>query len=201
MLPAIVLAGGASTRMGTPKALLDDPDGQLFIIRILATLKEAGIQEGVVVTGVHHDVTVEACEARPELASLARCVRNPDPARGQLSSLLVGMDAVAGPHTEGLLVALVDVPMVTAATVKQVVDAWRQRRAPIVRPVVGARHGHPVVFDRKVFGALREAPLDRGAKAVLTSRAALIENVAVDDTGCLLDIDTPDEYARLGRRG
>lgn len=199
MLPAIVLAGGASTRMGTPKALLAAPDGQPFIVRILATLEEAGISDGVVVTGVHHDLIVEACGARSDLTRLARCVRNPDPARGQLSSLLAGMDAVAGPHTEGVLVALVDVPMVTAATVKQVVDAWRKRRAPIVRPVVGARHGHPVVFDRTVFGALREAPLDRGAKAVLTSRAALIENVAVDDAGCLLDIDTPDDYARLGR--
>lgn len=198
MLHAVVLAGGASTRMGTPKALLTHPDGHSFIVGILAALDEAGIRDCVVVTGAHHLETVAACAARPDLAPLARCVRNPSPDRGQLSSLLVAMDAVVGPATEGLLVTLVDVPMVKAATVKQLIDVWRQHRAPIVRPVVGERHGHPVLFDRTVFAALRAAPLDRGAKAVLTTFADRIDNVAVDDPGCLLDIDTPDDYARLG---
>lgn len=198
MLEALVLAGGASTRMGSPKALLADPDGSPFIVRIVSALAEAGLARVVVVTGAHHQGIVDACSSHPTLADMVRCVRNPDPGRGQLSSLLVGMDAVVGPETEGLLVTLVDVPMVTSDTVRRVVRAWVLRRAPIVRPSVGGAHGHPVIFDRQVFANLRAAPLELGAKVVVRSHASRLENVPVEDAGCLLDIDTPDDYAQLG---
>jgi len=197
MLEALVLAGGASTRMGSPKAVLQTPDGRPFIIRIIETLFDAGLTRITIVTGVHHDVTAELC-ASHSVARAVRCVRNPDPARGQLSSLIVGMEAVVGPQTQGLLVTLVDVPMVTADTVTRLVEAWERHAAPIVRPEIGSRHGHPVIFDRQVFGALRATPLDRGARAVVNAYADRAESVAVVDPGCLVDVDTPDDYARLG---
>ena len=198
MLEAVVLAGGASTRMGSPKALLSDPEGSPFIIRIASTLREAGLARVVVVTGVHHQDIAEACSSHAAVAGLVRCVRNPHPERGQLSSLLVGMDAAVGPETEGLLVMLVDVPMVASDTVRRVVQAWKSRRAPVVRPAVGGAHGHPVIFDREVFAALRAAPLELGAKVVVRAHALRLENVPVEDAGCLLDIDTPGDYAHLG---
>lgn len=199
MLEALVLAGGASIRMGSPKALLRTPDGQPFIVRIIETFQAAGLSDVTVVTGTHHDRIVEALASHPASGKGVRCVRNPDPTRGQLSSLLAGMDVVVGPLTEGLLVTLVDVPMVNAGTVRQLVAAWKRARAPIVRPVIGSAHGHPVIFDRQVFAALRTTPLDVGAKAVVRAHADRIENVTVTDVGCLVDIDTPDDYARLGR--
>jgi CTP:molybdopterin cytidylyltransferase MocA len=197
MLEAVVLAGGGSTRMGSAKALLRAPDGRPFVIRIIETLCEAGLPGVTVVTGPHHERIVEACAAHPGVAALSRCVRNPDPSRGQLSSLLVGMDAVVGPATEGLLVTLVDVPMVAADTVRRLVEVWKGTRAPVVRPAVGAAHGHPVIFDRDVFDALRSAPLERGAKSVVRASAERVRDVPVNDAGCLMDIDTPEEYARL----
>ena len=124
-------------------------------------------------------------------------VRNPDPSRGQLSSLWVGMDAVVNADTEGILMTLVDVPMVAASTVTRVVTAWQRTRAPIVRPAIGDRHGHPVIFDRAVLDALRGAPLDAGAKSVVRAHERDILNVPVDDEGCLVDVDTPEEYGRL----
>jgi len=104
-----------------------------------------------------------------------------------------------GPETEGVLVTLVDVPMVTADTVRQLTEVWERTRAPVVRPAVGNRRGHPVIFDREVFEVLRATPLDLGARAVVRAYAERSESVAVTDTGCLVDVDTPDDYARLGR--
>ena len=107
------------------------------------------------------------------------------------------MDAVVQEDTEALLVTLVDVPMLSAATVAGVIDAWRGSRAPIVRPAVGTRHGHPVLFDRSLFAELREAPLDGGAKTVVRRHETRILHVVPPDEGCLQDVDTPEDYKAL----
>jgi molybdenum cofactor cytidylyltransferase len=199
MLPAVVLAAGASTRMGTPKALLPSPDGRPFIARIVRTLAAAGLDTVVVVTGADHDAIVSAVRADAP-AVLPRFARNPDPGRGQLSSIWAGMDAALNAGSEGLAITLVDVPMVEVATVVSVVEAWRRTRAPVVRPAIGERHGHPVIFDAAVFGALREAPLEAGAKVVVRAHESRLVNVAVADEGCLVDVDTREDYEAL-RRG
>ena len=149
MLPGVILAAGDSTRMGSPKATLATPDGRTFVTRIVGTLREAGVTDLVVVTGRHHDAVVEAI-AR-ELSIAPRIVRNPDPSRGQLSSLLAGMDLVVTGSSEGVMMTLVDVPLVRVSTVAAVIEGWRKRRAPIVRPAIGDRHGHPVIFDRAIL--------------------------------------------------
>ena len=197
MLPGIVLAAGDSIRMGSPKALLKSPDGRPFVTRIVDTLREAGIAELVVVTGRDHDDLVNVLRAGARVPPLI--ARNPDPARGQLSSLWVGMDAVVRADTQGILVTLVDVPMVAVSTVTRVVTAWHRARAPIVRPAIGDRHGHPVIFDRAVLDMLRAAPIDRGAKTVVRAHEHDLLNVPVDDEGCLVDIDTREDYKKLSR--
>ncbi len=95
------------------------------------------------------------------------------------------------------MMTLVDVPLVRVSTVTAVIAAWREARAPIVRPAIGDRHGHPVIFDRAVFEALRRAPLDAGAKSVVRAHEAEIVNVPVDDEGCVTDVDTPGDYEAL----
>ena len=163
MLPAIVLAAGDSTRMGAPKALLLTADGRPFVAAVIRALAAAGVTDIVIVTGRDHEAVVAAVgtDAPPVTP---RFVRNPDPARGQLSSLWVGMDAAIEPDTEALLLTLVDVPLIRPETIAAVVDVWRRTRAPIVRPAIGDRHGHPVVFDRAVFQELRGAPPDANQK-------------------------------------
>jgi len=182
--------------MGFPKALLAAGGGRSFVVRILATLAEAGLRELVVVTGRDHDAVREAVAAAA-LPVEPTVVRNPDPSRGQLSSLWVGMDAVRTSDAQGLLVTLVDVPRIDASTVRRLLDVWDRTRAPVVRPARGARHGHPVIFDRALFEELRHAPVDVGAKAVLQAHAAAVVDVPVDDEGCLVDIDTPEDYGRM----
>ena len=196
VLPALVLAGGASSRMGTPKALLTAPDGRSFVARVVSTLAAAGVTEIVVVTGVEHEAIVSMVELeRPPIAP--RFVRNPDPSRGQLSSLWVGLDAVEAAETGGILTTLVDVPMILPGTVAAVVARWMDTRAPIVRPIFEGRRGHPVIFDRSVFGELKAAPLDAGARVVVRAHWADSVDVPVDDPGCVVDVDTPDDYRRL----
>ena len=180
--------------MGSPKALLADPDGVPFIVRIVSSMREAGLTHVVVVTGKHHDAIVEVLAHSPE-RDAARIIRNPDPARGQLSSLWTAMDACAT-DAEALVMTLVDVPMLSPATIAHVLEAWRRTRAPIVRPAYGNRRGHPVIFDRTVFDELRRAPLELGARAVVSAHYHEVVNVPVDDPGCIVDIDTPDEYRR-----
>ena len=95
-----------------------------------------------------------------------------------------------------MLVTLVDVPLVTAATVEALLAAYRASRAPVVRPARGGRHGHPVIFDRAVFDELRRADLAAGAKTVVQARLDQVLDVPVEDGGAFLDVDTPDDYAR-----
>jgi molybdenum cofactor cytidylyltransferase len=196
VLAAIVLAAGNSKRMGTPKALLSDAAGDAFVVRIARTFFAAGLEDLIVVTGATHEPVAEAL-ARADLPFTPRLARNPDPSRGQLSSLWTGLDAAERPELRAVLMTLVDVPLVRAATVRAVVDAWRATGAAIVRPAIGDRHGHPVLFDRALFAELRAAPLDEGAKTVVHAHAHDVVNVAVDDADSLTDVDTPADYARL----
>jgi molybdenum cofactor cytidylyltransferase len=199
VLGAIVLAAGDSTRMGTAKAVLPDARGRPFVARLVRTFQAAGIEEVVVVTGTAHDAIVAALDhegVRPP-----RVVRNSDPSRGQLSSLWTGLDALQPLELEAILMTPVDVPLVKEDTVRTVVEAWRRRRAPIARPVMGDRHGHPVLFDRTMFAELRRAPLGEGAKAVVHGHQDQLLNIEVDDEGCLTDVDTRADYEALLERG
>lgn len=189
-LPAIVLAAGASTRMGAPKALLEvGVSGQSFVERIVATLTDAGVGPVVVVTrdGLAADIAARC--------GSARVVVNPDPDRGQLSSLLTGLDEIGA--AAAVLVTLVDLPLVRADTVRALGGAWRASRAPLVRPVSRGRHGHPVVFGAELIAALGSADPRTGAKPVVRLFLDRAVDVPVDDEGAFADVDTPEDYARL----
>jgi len=198
MIPAVVLAAGKSSRMGRTKALL--PVGSLhetFLRRIIRVLREGGIDAIVVVIG-GDAAAVRASLPRSD-ASLA-AVENPRYEEGQLSSLLVGLAAVEQRHDEvdAVMVTLVDLPLISADTVRSVLDAFRAKPdAPLVRPRRGGRYGHPVIFNRSIFGELRRADPSKGAKPVVHTYAAQEVNVDVVDDGAFIDIDTPEDYERF----
>lgn len=197
MIAALVLAAGASSRMGQPKAALSlGSGGRTVLSTAVNTLLDAGLPSITVVAGAHADA-VRTAWPRPH--PRVRIIDHPGWAEGQLSSLVAGLTAVEDPELEAVLVTLVDVPLVTAATVRAVVAAWRTTRAPIVRPVDGRLHGHPVIFDRSVFEELRSADLAVGAKAVFAAHVAEILDVPVSDPGAFEDLDTPEDYRRVLR--
>jgi len=196
MVVGIVLAAGASSRMGRPKALLPI-GGDTFVTRVCRTLLEAGVDDLLVVSGAEHDA-VAAALSRAGLP--ARIVENPRREEGQLSSVLAGLAVADRPGVDAVLVHLVDAPLVRPDTARAVLDAFQRTHAPIVRPAVGGRHGHPVLFARRLFDELRRADPSVGAKAVVRAHAAEICDVPVDDEGACQDIDTPEEFARLASR-
>lgn len=195
MIRAIVLAAGASSRMGQAKAALPlGTTGDTVLARVVRTLLTAGLPSVTVVAGAHIDA-VRA--AMPAFEPRARVVEHLGWAQGQLSSLLAGLAAVDDAQLEAVLVTLVDVPLVRPESVSAIVHAWRQTRAPIVRPVDGHRHGHPVVFDRTVFEDLRQADQNVGAKAVFATHASRRLDVPIKDDGAFVDMDTPDDYRTI----
>jgi len=182
--------------MGQPKAGLPaGGPGSTFASAAATALHEAGLGPVTVVAGAHLEAVREAVAGLP----FVRVLPHTGWAAGQLSSLQAALADVVTPEVEGLMVTLVDCPLVLPDTVRTLVAAWRRTGAPIVRPAFGDRHGHPVIFDRATFEDLRCAPVELGAKAVLKKWAAQVLNVPVTDAGVLADIDTPDDYARFRR--
>lgn len=197
MIRAIVLAAGASSRMGQAKAALPlGQTGETVVSTVVRTLLRGGLPDVTVVAGAHIDAVRMAM---PSHQPRARVIEHPGWQQGQLSSLIAGLDAIADPLLEGALVTLVDVPLVRPDTVAAVVAAWRRTRAPIVRPADGDRHGHPVIFDQAVFAALRAADPAVGAKAVFAAYRDRVLNVEVQDPGAFIDLDTPGEYEEVLR--
>lgn len=193
VIPAIVLAAGKSVRMGRLKATLPIDHRDTFLTRIVRTFAEAGVTDVTVVLGYQAPVLME----RLRQAGLSpRLVINDAFETGQLSSLLAGLNAIDGEGVEAILLMLVDAPLVTPETVRAVLERYRETRAPVVRPVRGNEHGHPVLIDRSLFQALRAADPNRGAKSVVRGNVSPAGDVTVTDPGAFMDLDTPEEYER-----
>ena len=197
----LILAAGASSRMGRSKAALPLRDrADTFLSRLLRTFIVAGLPDIVVVTGANAELVQRAAG---RVDRRVRFVHNADWEAGQLSSLLAGLNArvpgsAAGDHiVEAVMMTLVDVPLVSPATCARVLAAWRSSRAPIVRPARGDEHGHPVMFDRSLFAELRAADPRQGAKAVVRAHAHQILNLPIDDDGAFADADTEADYQAL----
>lgn len=170
-----VLAAGAGTRMGEPKATLL-VGGQRLLDRAVAALRAGGCDPVYAV--VRAGVSVAGAVA----------IVNPEPELGQRSSLELAVAAAGG--ADALAVVLVDVPGLTSSAVRAVVDAWRPGRIAVAA-ARGVRT-HPTVMALPLWrAALDVAGADEGARALLASRPELVDEVAVasDPT----DLDTPDD--------
>jgi molybdenum cofactor cytidylyltransferase len=193
MIPGIVLAGGTSSRMGRPKALLPvGANGETFLDRVTRTLLDGGVDEVLVVVGAD----AEAIRAQAKETARVSIIQNPDYEQGQLTSLLVGLRRIDRSAASGALVTLIDIPLVSADTVRTLMTAHRTEAASIVRPVSNGRHGHPVIFHSRLFDELSRADPSIGAKLVVRAHAADTLEVMVEDEGAFIDIDTREDYER-----
>ncbi|HSH44667.1 MAG TPA: nucleotidyltransferase family protein [Longimicrobiales bacterium] len=192
----IVLAAGASTRMGRPKPLLM-VGGETFLRRATGTLRAGGCGEVVAVlaAGPAAGPDAGACVTEVE-ASGARSVTNRTGSQ-QIDSLRLGLEALD--RGCGAAVVLpVDHPLVRPDTIAALIHRWRsgdEGGAAIVRPVHQGRPGHPTLFPRTTWPDLMR-PQPRGARSVVEGGTHPVADVAVADDGVTADIDTPDAYAR-----
>jgi CTP:molybdopterin cytidylyltransferase MocA len=197
---AVILAAGAGMRLGgVAKALLRARSGATFLEQIVTTARTVGLDTGVIVVGPPHAEDV-ASRAR-ELG--LHVVLNSKPERGMASSVALGFAAIADTECHEAWLWPVDHPDVTPATLDVLVAALAQHdiARPIVRThprgadgevVVGvtARGGHPPLIARRVWPRFAAcADLPNGARDVFAS--ADVVDVAVDDLGCIRDIDLP----------
>jgi molybdenum cofactor cytidylyltransferase len=190
-LEGIILAAGESRRMGYPKPLLE-VGGRTFIEQIAETML-AVVPRVVIVLGAYRD-RVRAAIPRDTRITI---VENPNYARGQLSSLKVGLGAIH-PDSNGALVQLGDHPLVRVETFRSVADYYDRVDKPIVIARYEGRRGHPVIFDRAVFGELLSAPEEEGARHVVNADPSRVAYVDLDDPGINLDLDTPADLLRAG---
>ena len=192
VIAAVVLAAGSSTRMGQPKLLLPLA-GTSLLRRVVEEAVASDAGDTVVVTGAYRDAVER------ELAGLAvRLVHNPDHARGMSTSLRAGLAALR-PETAAALVLLADQPLVDRGIVNALIEVYSRTGARIVQPRYGGEPGHPIVWDRALFGELMAQDGDRGGRDILRRRAGEIAWHELPDAHIRLDVDTPDDYQSLRR--
>jgi CTP:molybdopterin cytidylyltransferase MocA len=189
----VVLAAGRGSRMGGPKALVEF-EGESFLGRVVKSMRRGGV--GPITVVVAEGMADVAEESR---AAGADVVANPHPERGQLSSFEVGV-GVLGSGCLGAVVALVDHPLVRPGTYRAVAQALREHEEAFVVPLFGGRRGHPLGMGRRWFGELSRVPEGEGARWLLRRYADHVVEVATNDPGILLDIDTGEDLDRALRQ-
>jgi len=190
VIAGIILAAGASSRMGTPKALLDYR-GETFLDRLIRVL--GGVTDPVTVVLGYH-----ATEIRAKVRGQAIFVINPEPERGQLSSLQTGLAALP-PDAEGVAFIPMDCPAVREETAARLSRAFRAREPEtlLVIPRCDGHRGHPVFAAKAIVEELLALPSGAQARNVIHRHIACTQYVDVDDPGILTDVDDPAAYHRL----
>jgi CTP:molybdopterin cytidylyltransferase MocA len=191
VLAAVILAAGASERMGSPKALLPYR-GATFLEHLLAVTRHARVGLVRVVLGAHADEIRARTGLAPETVLL-----NPGWQAGQLSSLQTALCSLPPGATEGILLCLVDHPFVTAELVAGLVAAFDRAPGSIVLPVYRGRRGHPVIFPSRLYPELLRAPAEVGARAVVRAHAAEVVEVATEEEGVVLNLNDPETLRRF----
>jgi molybdenum cofactor cytidylyltransferase len=188
---AVILAAGASSRMGTPKQLLEF-GGQTLVKRAALAAQNAGCNPIVVVTGA------DAEELEKELHGLnLRTANNPEWESGIGSSIRAGVQSVlkANDKVTALLLMLCDQPYVTSAVLRGLITAHRETGREIVASSYGGTFGVPALFGKAFFPELVRLENEAGAKQVIQRHLAQVHLFPFPQGE--IDVDTPADFARL----
>lgn len=196
VLAGLILAGGASTRMGAPKPIMPWGD-KTFLQAVIDKMKTAGVEPVVAVLGAHfrkaHD-HCRSCGAAP--------IFNRDWALGQFSSLQTGLGELSkllssgefdGEKKCGVMVALVDQPHIASQVFGEVAEAYKKFPDELIIPTFQERRGHPYVIPRDLFSSVLAMPASAITRDFLNAHQSLLMLLPVADSGILFDIDTPED--------
>ena len=188
---AVVLAAGASSRMGSPKQTLQFR-GQSLLRRAAIAALSAGCRPVIVVTGANAELS------RRELEGLdVREVLNTRWETGMASSIRAGIEELvsAAADADAAVMMLCDQPHVTAEVISGLVAAHRVTGRPVVASTYGGSFGVPAIFSRTLFAELARLEGAAGAKQVIERHAS--ETHFLPFQGGEVDVDTPDDFSRL----
>jgi molybdenum cofactor cytidylyltransferase len=185
MLAAVILSGGASSRMGSPKALLAY-QGRPFLEHLLEIAVHPQIGFRRVVLGADAGPIAKAIHLQAD-----EIVINPDWEKGQLTSIQAALRSLP-PGTDGILLCLIDHPLISASMIEELVERFYKSGKPIVLPVYEGRRGHPLIFAASLYDELLAAPLETGARAVVWAHSREVEEVRTNEEGCVLNLNDPE---------
>jgi molybdenum cofactor cytidylyltransferase len=194
VIAAIVLAAGASSRMGRQKLTLPMADGRPLVRVSVEQVLAAGVDDTVVVLGGDAEAVALALAPLP-----VRTVVNSRYAEGQSTSLRAGLDALR-PGTVAAVVALGDQPLPDPDVIRRLIAAFRATGRLIAAPVYRDGRGNPVLFAASLFAELGAVTGDRGGREVVARDPARVAEVSVD-ASMPADIDTPEDYRTAHGRG
>ena len=185
-LTGVILAAGASSRLGRPKALLTFR-GETFLDRLLAHFFSV-CSEVIVVARPDQPLMIGR-----EIGPYPKFVVNQKPELGMLSSLQCGLAAIS-PQAEAVIFSPVDYAPVQRDTIHQIVEAFN---GILTLPVYEEKRGHPCIFSRQLTKELLEVPVTDSAKTVIHAHLFEARLVAVKDERTVEDVDDMAAYQRL----
>jgi len=187
MITGILLAAGVGSRFGSNKLLHPLPDGTPIAIAAARNLLGA-VDKGIAVV-------------RPSSAELADLLKaegfqviiSPDADEGMGNSIAFGI--AAAKQADGWLITLADMPYIRPGTLLEIRRLLEQA-APLVFPVYHGQRGNPVGFGKPFLNALLSLSGDQGGRSIVNANLSLAIQVACDDPGVLVDIDTREDILR-----
>lgn len=187
-IAGIILAAGASSRMGQPKVLLEW-QGETLIHRVARTALSARLEPVIVVAGA---LSPQIEQALPHLD--IKLVANPNWSAGQSTSVRAGIQALPQ-DTQAVVFLLGDQPFVTVELIQKLIETYQKTRPEILAPFVNQKRINPVIFDRSVFPHLLELQGDAGARSLFAQFPPAV--MPWNDERAGFDIDTPEDYEKL----
>jgi molybdenum cofactor cytidylyltransferase len=189
---AIVLAAGASTRMGETNKLLANVGGIPMVVRAAEAAIHSRAAPVVVVTGHEAERVAKALDNID-----VRIAKNPNFAQGMSTSLRAGLKALPE-DVDGVVVLLGDMPQITSEHIDRLIDAFDPvERRSIVVPMHGRKRGNPILWDKRYIAEMTAVSGDVGARYLLEEHADQVCEVAIPDDGVLIDVDTPERLEEI----
>lgn len=181
--------------MGSPKATLpmfttEATPGKVTFLEHLVTLaRHSKVGHLRVVLGANSEKILKRVPLKPEWVVL-----NPDWKLGQISSLQAAIRSLPPGQTDGIILFLVDHPLITQTVVDQLISTFYSGKASVVVPTFRGRRGHPAIFSASLYEELLAAPADTGARAVVWAHNTDVVEVETSEEGVIFNLNDPNSF-------